>query len=235
MFKKIAALAVLAIALPAQAVKIEVGAGTAQNDFDAISHDLVATINYKALGPAEATGITGIGVGVFGTYVGVDDKDAWKDVTGDSVDALGLVGLSATKGLPFGIDVGAFYTAIPQGDVKVYGAEIRYAFLEGSAVTPALALRGAISRVSGIDSFDLDSKSLDLSVSKGFGPLTPYAGVGRVWGTADPDTGSLDKVDVEETRLFVGARLGLGLLDFIPEYEKIGDNNAYSLKAGLSF
>lgn len=232
-----AVLAVIAGRAVAKDVEITptCGGATCQDEFQSVAEDLVAAIDYRAVGPAEATGIVGIGVGLVGSYVAVDDKDAWRDVTGESFSGLPMVGLQATKGLPFNIDVGAFYSTVPDTNVDVFGGEIRYAILPGSTVAPALALRASYVTVSGIEDFDLESKGLDLSVSKGFALVTPYAGVGFVWGEAEPDPSTtLATAEVEETKLYVGARLSLGLVELTPEIGQIGDNTAYSLRLGFS-
>jgi hypothetical protein len=237
MLRSVYALSALSLFLScaAQAKNIEIILPV-QSDFEIVAEDLVATIAYKALAPAEASGITGFEIAAEATYVPVDDKDAWKRLTGLSVDQVGLVGLRAFKGLPFNIDIGAFYSGLPEYDVKVYGGEIRYAFLPGSTLLPAVALRGAYSRTAGIDDFDLDATSLDLSISKGFAFITPYVGAGYVWGVADPQgVPGLEKVDVEKAKVYVGARMSLGLLHLTPEYERIGDVSVYNLNFGLHF
>jgi hypothetical protein len=211
-----------------------------QAAFDGVIEDVAAALNYKALGPAEATGITGIGIGAFVNYTPVRNDDDWQTLTGTDVDFVGMAGVVATKGLPFGIDVGAFYTAVPDTSVKAYGAELRYAILEGGMASPALAVRGAFVRTSGIDDFDYDAYSVDVSLSKGFTFLTPYIGAGYVWAEADPQgdvasTTGLSKAEVDEQRFFVGMRISMLLLEITPEYEQTGSNSAYNLRLGFSF
>ncbi|MEQ1437880.1 DUF6588 family protein [Fontimonas sp. SYSU GA230001] len=213
---------------------------TCQVAFEGVVKDVAAALNYKQLGPAEATGITGIGLGVFANYTTTENRDAWRTLTGTDVDAVGMAGIVASKGLPFGIDVGAFFTAVPDTSVKVYGAELRYAILEGGVAQPALAVRGAYTRTDGIDDFDYEAWNADVSLSKGFAILTPYIGAGYVWATATPkgsaaQLANLREVEADRERFFAGLRLGLGLLELTPEYERIGDNNAYNLRFGLSF
>jgi hypothetical protein len=207
-----------------------------QGAFDEVSKDLVAALSYKALAPAEATGITGFGIGAFGTYMSTDNKDAWQTLTGQDVSEIGMAGLLAHKGLPFGVDVGAYYAYIPGAEAEVFGGELRYAILEGGIAMPALAVRGSFTKLSGVDDFDVSTYGLDLTASKGFTFLTPYAGVGYVWGSVDPssDTG-LDTADVDDFRFYLGMRISLGLLEFTPEYEHIGSSDAFNLRAGFSF
>lgn len=221
---------------------IDCGLGVAgcQAAFEGAIEDVAAALNYKALGPAEPGGITGFGIGAFVNYTPTRNDDDWQALTGTDVDFVGMAGVVATKGLPFGIDVGAFYTAVPDTSVKAYGAELRYAILEGGIASPALAVRGALTRTSGIDDFDYESYSVDVSLSKGFTLLTPYIGAGYVWAEADPkgdvaEITGLSKAKVDEQRFFAGLRVSFLLLEITPEYERVGDNNAYNLRLGLSF
>ncbi|MES2684901.1 MAG: hypothetical protein V4650_15380 [Pseudomonadota bacterium] len=213
------------------------GPAPQQADFASVSKDVISVISYKALGPAEAGGVTGFSVGAYGAYSPTQDKNAWERLVGEEVDGVGMVGLSARKGLPFGIDVGAMYSQIPGTDAKLYGGEVRWAVLPGGVATPALAVRGTYVKLTGEDDLKANSSTLDVSVSKGFLFLTPYAGVGYVWGSVNPSDNfpSLSTVDVEKARLFAGARVSLGFLEFTPEYEKIGKSDIFNLRLSLGF
>lgn len=207
-----------------------------EQDFNAIVRDLTAALGYKAMHPAETGGIAGIEVAAIVTYAPTQEQDAWQRMTGSGVDELGMAGLRGIKGLPLGFEIGAFYSAIPGTGGTLLGGEVRYAILEGGVASPAIAVRGAYSRLQNVDDLDFDSRSLDVSISKGFTLLTPYGGIGRVWADArgDLSTGST-KANHEDTRVFAGLRIGLGLLDITPEYERIGDNDIFNVLVGLSF
>jgi len=235
MRNRILAALLLCAALPATAKDVDIECSGCQEAFDVVAEDLVATIDYKAVGPAEATGIVGIGVGVFATYTSVGKE--WDTVTqSDDFSGIGFAGVQATKGLPLNIDVGVAYATAPGTNVKYTGAQVRWAILPGSTTTPAVALGASYSKVTGIDDFDLDSQSIDLSVSKGFAMLTPFAGVGYVNGSADPDASTgLKEAEVKETKLYAGARLSLGFLEFTPQVTRIGDATSYSARFGFSF
>lgn len=227
-------------AAPAMAKDVEItptcNGATCQAAFESVAKDLVATIDYKALGPAEATGVIGLGLGVVATYVPVNVDADWKQVTGEDFSGLGLVGLQVTKGLPLDIDVGAFYTKVPGTNVNVYGGEVRYAFLPGSTIAPAVAIRGSYVKVTGVDSFSLDSKAVDLSLSKGVGPITPYVGVGYVFGDANPDASTgLAEAKVNKAKAYIGSRFSLGLLEFTPEVGTVASAVTYSVRFGFSF
>lgn len=207
-----------------------------QGEFVRVVEDVTAAFSYKAVAPAEATGLTGFGLGAFVAYAPTENKSSWFNLTGENVDAVGMAGAVVHKGLPLNIDVGAFYATVPGTSASVYGGELRYALLPGSAVKPALGLRYGVTRTSGIDDFDFQSQSFDVQLSKGFTLLTPYVGAGIVKAEADPrNQPTLQQVKVDEERIFVGLRLSLGLIELTPEYEKLGDNNSFNVRFGLSF
>ena len=208
---------------------------TCQNQFASVSEDAVAAIDYKALEPAASTGLVSLGIGVVGTYVPVKKSD-WSGVTSENVSGIGAVGLQVLKGLPFDIDLGAFYSAVPTTSIKLYGGEIRYAILSGSAVSPALSIGGSYVKLTGVDHLSLSTKSADLRASKGFPFLTPYVGVGYVWGDSNPENvPPLHDVKVNKTKAYLGARISLGFFDIVPEVGEVGDNILYNLKLGFSF
>ena len=227
----------LALSTTVAADDFEFNPATTQQDFDAIVQDVTAALNFKALHPAETNGITGFGIAATASYTPTERGGAWRRASGSSVDELGVIGLKAVKGLPLGFDVGAFFTAVPGTDARLFGGEVRYALLDGGVAKPAISIRAALTRMSGVDDFDFETRNLDISISKGFALITPYAGVGQVWGDAETkgNFGTLvNDYDTQETRTFIGARLGLGILDITPEYERIGDNESYNLLIGLS-
>lgn len=234
----LSALILLPQAAQAEDFDFDFVANPQQADFKSVVEDLSAAFNSKSLAPAEAMGITGFGIGVFGSYVETDDAGAWQRLIGEDVQEIGLVGIVAQKGLPLGIDIGASYAQVPGEDAKVFGAEIRYAILEGGVASPALGLRASYSSLNGVDEIGYDSYGLDVSISKGVGPLTPYAGVGYVWSDIEVKDDAaavlLDDESVDETRLFIGLRLS-ALFGITPEYERVGDRDAFNLRVGFAF
>ncbi|HHJ20692.1 MAG TPA: hypothetical protein ENJ84_12860 [Gammaproteobacteria bacterium] len=208
----------------------------AQDQFRILAENLVAATSYKALAPAEPLGILGFDVGVELTTTDLN-KDIFEIASAANWDYsfLPLAKLHAHKGLPFNLDVGAFYTSVPDTDIKVFGAELRYALLEGSIATPAVAVRLSYSKMDGIDQLELDNKGIDVSISKGFAMLTPYAGVGRVFSTVKPVGIDLLKTeDIEEAKVFAGININLGI-NLAFEVDRTAGINSYSAKVGLRF
>lgn len=239
------ALLLLAAAPAAFADDFEISCGSTPDGcrqaFHGVAKDIAATLNYKVLAPAEATGITGFGIAAIGSYVPTQHKSDWATLTGEDVDQVGMVGAVINKGLPFGFDVGAYYASVPtSGGAAAYGFQLRYAILEGGVAEPALAVEANYTASTGIDDFDYRAWGADVMLSKGFAFLTPYVGGGFVSASADPNADvkslyGLHDEDVDAGRFFAGLRIAMGLLELTPEYERFGDNNVYNVRLGFSF
>jgi hypothetical protein len=227
--------AAVAAAAPAHALDFRI-TNPNQADFNTVARDLTAALDYKPIEPVAAGGIAGFSIGAFGSYAPVSDSGAWKRLTGEDIDGVGLVGLSATKGLPLGFDIGAFYAGVPGTDARAYGGQLRYAILRGSAVTPAIAVRGTYTKASSLEDFDYDSYGADIAISKGFLLFTPYAGLGLVHSevSADPKY-RLDDAGSTQAKGFAGVRMSFGLFEATAEYERLGSSNVYNGRLGFSF
>lgn len=229
-------LAVLLVTLAGAAqAGIDIGSLTInQTQFRLLSEDLGAALSYKAVIPAEPLGLTGFDISLEGSSTKLEHADILKTVTnGDSGSTLVVPKLHVHKGLPLGIDVGAFYSAVPNSNITLWGAELRYALLKGGVATPALALRGSYSTLQGVNSLDFNTKGVDLSVSKGFTLLTPYAGIGKVWVNSTPANGfGLVNEDFSYSKVFAGINLNFGLVNIALETDKTGDATSYSVKFG---
>lgn len=227
-------LVLTAVALPAHGGNLNV-TGLAQNQFLLLSEDLGAALSYKPLAPAEPLGVTGFDMGLEANSTQLANPGAYFLATGTSTDSLILAKAEIQKGLPFGIDIGATYSAVPTSNIKLIGAEVRYAIVKGGVATPAVAVRASYTALQGVNSLDFDTKGIDLSISKGFAFFTPYAGVGNVWVTSTPHAGSLTKESFTESKYFVGANLNLAFINIALEGDKTGDAKTYSLKLGWRF
>jgi len=226
------------LALPVHAASdIDNLTGLGQTNFRLLSEDLGATLSYKPLIPAEPLGVTGFDLGIEVTATKLANPVAFDAATsGGSVDTLALPKLHVHKGLPFGLDIGASYAAVPDSNIKVWGAEVRYAILKGGTATPALAVRGSYSALDGVDQLKLTTTGVDVSISKGFALFTPYAGIGRVWVKSTPDASTgLTPEDFELNKVFVGLNMNLAVVNIAVEGDKTGDATSYGIKFGWRF
>lgn len=239
MKKKLALLSVLGCFMqPVWAANISTLGNLGQPEFKLFSEDLGAALSYKAVIPAEPLGITGFDLGIEVTGTEMKNSALWTTATGggSALSTLVLPKLHAHKGLPLGIDVGAFYSAVPTTNIKLYGGELRYAILGGGVALPAVGIRGSMTKLSGVDQLDFGTKGLDVSISKGFAMFTPYAGVGAVWVDSTPNVaGLLTKETFRQNKFFVGGNLNMGLMNLALEYDKTGASQSYSAKLGFRF
>ncbi|MEQ1532019.1 MAG: hypothetical protein HOO97_06365 [Sideroxydans sp.] len=232
--------AALGIAQPAMAANVDLNqilGAAAQANFRNLSEDLGSALSYKGISPAESMGITGfdVGVEVTGTKL-AKSAPLWKNLTGTDISTLPVPKLHVTKGLPLDIDIGAVVAAIPGTGISLIGGELKYAVLPGSMAMPAVAIRGSLTKLSGVKQLSLDTKGLDVSISKGFAMFTPYAGIGQVWTTSTPDAAlGLKAESFTQVKTFVGGNLNLGLTNFAAEFDKTGSASSYSLKVGFRF
>jgi len=226
------------LALPVQAFDLTTIGALTQPEFKLLSEDLGAALSYKPILPAEPLGVTGFDLGIEVSSTQLQNTAIFSQAAGgETIDTLYLPKLHVHKGLPFGFDIGASYAAVPDSNIKMWGAEVRYAIVKGGTATPAVALRGSYSALEGVDQLKFSTTGVDLSISKGFAMFTPYAGVGKVWVRSTPDA-SIPVLVGEEfslSKIFVGANLNLAVINIAVEGDKTGDATSYGIKFGWRF
>ncbi|MGA7596187.1 MAG: hypothetical protein WCA64_13415 [Gallionella sp.] len=219
---------------PVWAADINSLGNLAQPAFKDFADDLGAALSYKPITPTAPLGITGFDIGLEATSTKIRNLGA--ATNNSSSTNLVVPKLHVYKGLPLGFDIGAFYSAVPTTNIKFYGGELRYAILEGGMAVPAVGIRGALTKLTGVNQLDLNTKSLDVSISKGFAIFTPYAGVGTVWVDGTPNgISGLTKVSDRENKVFAGGNLNFGVANVALEYDKTGSAPSYSAKLGFRF
>lgn len=208
----------------------------AQQDFSDLSQDMGAVLSYKPLQGSAPEGITGFDISINGGWTKVAHSNAWNAATGNNdITGVPFADVRISKGLPFGFDIGGEYSAVPGSNIKLYGVEGRYAILDGGVAEPAIGIRAAFTHVTGVDNLNFNTKSLGISISKGFGPLTPYAGVGEVWTNSTPDASTgLQSVSFNNAEVYAGLQLNFGV-HLALEANRLSGNTTYSLKFGFGF
>lgn len=230
-------LAGLTAGAPARAADIDSLQRLDQAEFRALAEDLAAVASYRGLVPAEGLGTTGFDVAASVGFTRLGRRDLWQRAASgaDVPSTIAVPTIRVVKGLPGNVDVGLSYARFTDVDANVFGAEVRWAFLPGNVVLPAVAVRGAVSRLSGLDQLGLRTGALDVSISKGFLNLTPYAGVGRLWTRASPDgVPGLAAESFSQGRVFAGLNVNLGL-NLAFEVDRTGGLTTYGVKAGIRF
>jgi hypothetical protein len=209
-----------------------------QAKFRLLSQDIGSAISYKGLVPAEGLGITGFDIGVSAGVTKIKNTAVLSEASSNSGihTNLPLVAVRAHKGLPFDLDLGVSVSSLPGTNIRATGGELRWAFIPGSVAMPALALRVSGSVLSGVDKLKLRTTGVDLSISKGFLMLTPYAGIGQV---AVKSTGTIlggeHTEKFNQSKVFAGVNVNFGLANLAFETDKTGDDASYGVKFGFRF
>jgi len=225
-------------AFSAQAASFNTLNVLSQEQFKQLSENVAAAAQYKGVTPPEPLGLLGFDVGLSVSYTTIDVPEVFDLASEGDFDVAGIAlpRVTVHKGLPFGFDVGVSASGAPGTDIKVLGAEVRYALIEGNVALPAVGIRASGSVLQGVDEMDLQNLGLDISVSKGILMATPYAGVGIVRSVATPnDVATLEEETLDQTKMFAGVNLNLGLINLTAEADKTGDYSSASLKAGFRF
>lgn len=235
----LSAAALLAASLPAAAGDINNIGGLTQDQFRRFSEDLGSALSYKPLTPTAPLGLLGFDIGIAATDTKVKNKDVFQIVgAGNDVTNIVVPSVRANVGLPFSFDVGAVYATVPGSNVRLAGGELRWSFVSGSTVMPAIGVRGSYTQLGGVDQLDFKTKGLDLSISKGFAFFTPYGGVGKVWIESAPKnipTATPGKESFSQNKVFVGLNMNFLFVNVALEGDKTGDDTTYGLKLGFRF
>lgn len=210
-----------------------------QAEFAAINKDLISALSHKSIMQAAPRSITGFDLGVSVSATRLNNSSIWQKATsGNDMNILPIPRLHLTKGLPFGVDIGATYTALPDSNIKLWSGEVKYALLEGSALTPAMAVRGTYSKLQGVNQLDFHSTGFEALISKGFVGFTPYAGAGVVRGRSEAkNLGQVSLSAEAETveKYFAGVNWNIMLGNLALEYDRTGNNDSLSLKLGVQW
>ncbi|HEX8172222.1 MAG TPA: hypothetical protein VF824_16930 [Thermoanaerobaculia bacterium] len=174
--------------------------------------------------PARARGLLGFDIGVAATAVPVDPNAPYyqQSTTNDFTikDYVAVPRLIVSKGLSVAT-VSAMYAKVPDSDIRVLGGALDVPLISGGLLKPTLAVRGAYSQLQGVENFELKTYGVEVFLSKGFGPVTPYAGVGRsrsdARGTVPAPLARTLRDQADQNRITVGVKLSLLLPKIVVE------------------
>jgi len=214
-----------------------------KDDATSLTRELGVAICPISLAPAEALGAWQVDFSASATGTRIDSDAAfWRNASGGGEQSNYLVVTTARVrlGLPLGIGVGVTYGVVPGSNIATVGGEIKWTFVRGTTLIPAVAARLSHARTRGVDELDLEATALDLSVSKGLGLFTPYAGGGRLWLSSDthdvpPDRSMNVRASTGEYRVFVGARFSMAFFRTTVEAQRAAGIDSYSARFSFTF
>jgi len=155
---------------------------------------------------------------------------------------VGVPRLVASKGFGFGT-ISATYAKVSNSNIKTYGGALDVPLIRGSVVTPEVALRGSYATLSGEDVFKERVYGAEVFVSKGFGPVTPYAAAGRMRTDAtgyptslNPTFAAIPPITDRSNfnRYTVGVRLSLLVPKIVLEATQ-AEVRSYAAKVSIGF
>jgi hypothetical protein len=232
--KRILVAAAAAAAIPAQAGEFTNIGALSQAELRLVAEDLGAAFSYKGVTPAKRLGPAGFDVGVEITQTSVENGALFAKAGAGDQSQLLVPKFHVNAGFFAGFDIGAFVGGSSDVDATVFGMDFRYALLEDTLTTPAVAVRVSGTRTSGMD-VRVGTIAADVMVSKTFTLLTPYAGAGFARAQAKAQNTALQDETFNNGRIFAGLNLNMAIANFAIEAEKMGDNTSYSAKVGLRF
>ena len=210
-------------------------------DFATFSRIIAQGIYADPIQPARASGLLHFDIGIGATLMKIDQNaDYWKrSVPKDIIQHGGYVGvprLIVSKGYGGGTISGS-YAKISDTGIKIYGGALDMPIIRGTIATPEVSLRGVYSKLSGVDVYRLKTYGVEAFISKGFGPITPFAAVGRMKTDA---RGSIDSVDFNLkdrssiNRYSAGVRVSLLVPKIVIEATQ-AEQRSYSAKISVGW
>jgi hypothetical protein len=222
-------------ALGAQAAEIGSLQNLSATEFATFTKDLTAVIGNKSAEPATPLGVTGFDIGVGASSTQLQNSAVWGKASGSDTHNLIMTKVVASKGLPWGIDVAGFTAKAASSNINVMGLNAKFSLLEGSAITPAVALRASYTKLGGVAQLDANTMAAEALISKGFLGFTPYAGVGAVRGStqAKGTASALGNLTENASKVFVGASWTVLLANMAIEYDRTGGTSTVAGKIGV--
>ncbi|MEK6375659.1 MAG: hypothetical protein AABO58_23525 [Acidobacteriota bacterium] len=226
---------------------IQFDLATTQAEFSEFARIVGQGIFATPVTPARATGILRFDVGIAATLVAVDTKASyWRHAVpaGNDFTRNGYAAvprLVVSKGFGAGT-ISAMYAKINDSGIATWGGALDVPIFRGSVATPEIAVRGSYATLTGIDVFKLKTYGAEAFISKGFGPITPYAAIGRqkidARGEFPPVASPVALPELRETgsfnRLTAGVRISLLVPKLVIEATQ-AEVRSYAAKISVGF
>jgi len=221
------AVAVAVMPAAAGAQDFTVRPGYTQEQLEALADEVGSDLRFRQLGDTATLGRGNADVSVQFAETRLDDSQgAWNHTR-----------VVARVGVNDRVDVGAWGGLNPNSDYGLVGVDTKILLLrEGPSRPVSIAVRPSLTSLVGPSDVWIGTTSVDLSVSRAFGPVSPYTGVAARSSiaferSADVD---LDPADAGGTSSFAGVAYRWRSLSLAGEVEK-GENVTYGFRIGTRF
>jgi hypothetical protein len=224
-------------ALPLQAQSdIDFDPAITQQEFATFSRLVAQGIYATPVDPARARGLLGFDIGVAVTALPVDTSAGyWQHAVEDDFtisDYVAVPRIVAAKGLGVAT-LSGMYSKVQDTDIEMWGGALDVPIMNGGLLKPTLALRGSYAILQGIEEYDLKTYGVELFLSKGFGPITPYAAVGRMRVDAEGRIDTTPAIMLQDesslNRYTVGVKLSMLIPKIVVEATQ-AEERSYAAK-----
>ena len=216
-------------AASAQSANIDLRPGLTSEEFTALTADLGPILRFRQLGDSTTLGKGNAAVAVQLANAPVSDGTrSW---------SLSFPKVVARVGVNDRVDVGAWGGINADSNYGLVGCDTTIALMtEGPSRPVSVSIRPSITSLVGPSDLWAANVSVDLSVSRAFGPLSPYAGLattstGAIERRDDLD---LDPVSAGDSLAYAGVGYRWRSVSVAAEVEK-GDRVSYGFRIGTRF
>jgi hypothetical protein len=215
-----------------------------QAEFNEFAGELGSILRFRQLGDARPLGKGRVDVSLQYANTPIDDgKGAWNNTMSHPAadhylgEAIVFPRIVGRFGVSDRVTVGAWGAIAPGSNYGLIGGDTSIAILQQSATRPvSLSIRPSATALLGPADMWAANASLDVSVSRTFGAMSPYAGVAASSSVALSRTSevSLDPGTASDTLAYAGVSYRWHALVFSGEVEN-GRMFSYGFRVGSRF
>lgn len=215
-----------------------------QQEFEEFAGELGSILRFRQLGETAPAGSGKVELSVQYVSASIDDsKGAWNNtMSHPKADhylggSIAFPRIVARFGLSDRADVGVWGGLNPRSNYGVIGVDTTLALMrQGDGRPVAISVRPSLTSLLGPRELWAGNVSVDISVSRSFGALSPYAGVSASSSIAieRTDDVALDPATAARSLAYAGVSYRWRSLTFSAEVEK-GDLFSYGFRVGRRF
>ncbi len=213
-------------------------------EFEEFAAELGSVLRFRQLGDTTTLGRGRVDISVQFARTPIDDaKGAWNNtMSHPAADhylgrAISFPRIVARFGVSDRVDVGAWGGLDPHANYGMVGADTKIALLrQGRGRPVSVSIRPSVTSLVGPSEVWAGNASLDVSVSRALGPVSPYAGVAASTSLAveRSEDVDLDPATAQDSLAYAGLSYRWRALVLSAEVEK-GALVSYAFRIGTRF
>ncbi len=215
-----------------------------RGEFKEFAAELGSILRFRQLGDTTTLGKGRVEVSLQYTSTSVDDsKGAWNNTMSHPAadhylgSSIAIPRLAARVGVSDRVELGVFGTFNPQANYGAVGVDAKIALLrQGSGLPVSVSIRPSFSSLVGPSEVWAGNASIDLSVGRAFGPVSPYVGFVTSASLAVERSADVDlrPVTADDSLAYAGLSYSWRRLVVSAEVEK-GREVSYAFRIGTRF